>query len=231
MKQIATCFPILIFILYGCSTVTSIQPTEISTATLASPTETAIYIQPTATLAPSQTATPSVQLGTVALDFTALLCDAKWMNGGQHLAACPAENADHSGGYAVRIDPSSENLPAGTPVLLTIPATNGYAALFLEYPAFSVHEGDRFRATLRCEKQAPCDVEYALEYFDTNGKYGGPFLSWQVQGGNPDVNVDEDLSSLAGKTVQFVLTLRPQNDDPTVDQSLWISPYIYRPTP
>lgn len=174
---------------------------------------------------------PPASLGTIALDFVALLCDAQWMNGGQHLAACPAANVDHSGGYAVAVDPLSEGLPAGTPTLLTVPAWNGFAALFLRYPSFKVHAGDRFRATLRCQVNVPCDVQYALEYYDTLGKYHSPFLQWNYRAGDPPINVDTDLSALAGQTVDFVLTLRPQNDNPREDYSLWIAPHIYRPNP
>jgi hypothetical protein len=165
------------------------------------------------------------------LDFVALVCDAQWMNGGQHLTPCPDVNADHTGGYAVALDPTSEGLPVDTPVLLTMPATNGYAALFLRYPSITIHAGDRFRSTLRCQNEASCDVQYALEYFDPQGKYSGPFLSWNYKVGDPEMVVDEDLSSLAGKTIQLVLTLRPQTDTPQLDQSLWIAPYIYRPAP
>jgi hypothetical protein len=215
------------FFLSSCSSPAVIQPTP--AATSIPPTDTATPLPPTAT--PSPSATPPAQLGTVALDFIALLCDAKWMNGGQHLTACPAANEAHSGGYAVALDPASEGLPADTPVLLTIPATNGYAALFLKYPGFTVHEGDRFRAILHCQSNYPCDVQYALEYFDMNGKYSGPFLSWNYRAGDPEITVDADLSSLAGKTIQFVLTLRPQNDPPDNDQSLWIAPYVFRPLP
>ena len=205
------------------------------------PTPTATHVPtntsaPTSTeippsLTPSPTLTPPASLGTIAQDFVALVCDAKWMNGGQHLVPCPDVNADHSGGYAVALDPASESLPTGTPVLLTIPATNGFAALFLRYPPITVHTGDRFRATLQCQSKAPCDVEYALEYFDSKGKYSGTFLSWNYKDGDPELVVDEDLSALSGQTVDFVLTLRPQNDTPQFDQSLWIAPYIYRPTP
>ena len=150
------------------------------------------------------------------------------MNGAQHLAACPPGSADLSGGYAKVIDPAAENLPPGTSILLTVPAWNGNAAFFLSYPAFSVHSGDRFRATLRCQKGAPCNVQYALEYYDANGKYSGPFLSWNFAAGRTALNVDADLSALAGQTVSFVLALRPNNDAPRQDGSLWIGPYIYR---
>jgi hypothetical protein len=200
------------------------------------PTESAPIPPATSTFTPIPallpTATPAPSLGTIALDFVALLCDAQWLNGGQHLKPCPAATADHSGGYAEAVDPLSEGLPAGTPTLLTIPAWNGFAALFLRYPSFTVHTGDRFRATLRCQVNVPCDVQYALEYYDAQGKYHSPFLSWNYRAGNPAISVDADLSALAGQTVDFVLTLRPENTTPPQqDYSLWIAPHIYRPNP
>lgn len=217
----------LVILLSACSTSHPVPtPAQAPTNTI-QPTTTEIP----PTLTPFTTQTPPASLGTIALDFVALVCDAEWMNGGQHLVPCPDVDADHSGGYAVALDPASEGLPTGTPVLLTIPATNGYAALFLQYPPITIHSGDRFRATLRCQSEVPCDVQYALEYFDTKGKYSGPFLSWDYKFGDPEIVVDEDLSSLVGQSVELVLTLRPQNDTPQLDQSLWIAPYLYRPVP
>ena len=149
---------IIVFLISACNFSAGSAPIE------STPTTAATQVPPSATAIPATPtliSTPPAALGTIALDFVALLCDAKWMNGGQHLTACPAADADHSGGYAVALDPATENLPTDTSVLLTIPATNGYAALFLQYPAFTVHKGDRFRATLRCQTNAACDVEYA----------------------------------------------------------------------
>jgi hypothetical protein len=187
-------------------------------------------IPPTPTPVPSPTQPAS--LGTIALDFVALLCNAKWMNGAQHLTACPAANADRSGGYAVVIDPVTEGLLANTPVLLTFAGTYS-AAIFLRYPTFKVHAGDRFRTTLRCSgpSNSQCDVQFALEYYDAQGKYHSPFMQWNYNPSMPDIHVDADLSSLAGQNVDFVLALRPNNDTPQQDNSLWIAPHIYRANP
>src|SRR5271157_5563530 len=146
MKRFAILSIILIFI-SGCgflnSPATSVPaPTPISIVT--QPPATSTGMPPT--LVPP---TPPATLGTIALDFVALMCDAQWMNGAQHLTACPDVNADRSGGYAVAIDPTTEGLPANTPVILTYAGTYS-AALFLRYPSFKVHTGDHFRATLRC---------------------------------------------------------------------------------
>jgi hypothetical protein len=222
-RKLVAIFVILIFV-SACGFINSPAPVP-SVPTLAATQPP----PPTPTVMPP---TPSASLGTIALDFVALLCDAQWVNGGQHLKSCPAATADHSGGYAEAIDPLSEGLPAGTPTLLTIPAWNGFSSLFLRYPSFTVHTGDRFRATLRCQVNVPCDVQFALEYYDAQGKYHSPFLSWNYKAGDPAISVDADLSALAGQTVDFVLTLRPQNDTPPQqDYSLWIAPHIYRPNP
>jgi hypothetical protein len=211
---------------------TPIPPTAVATATQPPATEippTPTSLGQAATAAP--TSTPTQVPGTSVLDFVATLCNAQWMNGGQHLKACPSPSSDHSGGYAIVIDPASESLPANTPVILTTPAQNGFAALFLRYPAFTVQKGDRFRAMLRCQSYAACDVDYALEYYDANKNYHSPFLTWKYKAGDPVINVDADLSELAGQSVDFVLTLRPNNDTPQQDNSLWIAPQIYRPAP
>ena len=225
-------FIVFVSVTLACSLSGQVAPTQsapTAPATATQPAATATEIPPTATLAPTPTSTPVP--GATVLDFVALLCNAQWMNGGQHLKACPSPNSNHSGGYAVVIDPVSESLAANTPVLLTTPAWNGFAALFIRYPAFTVKTGDSFRATLRCQSYAACDVEYALEYYDANGNYHGPFLSWNYKAGEPAINVDADLSSLAGQPVEFVLALRPKNNAPQKDNSLWIAPQIYRPAP
>ncbi len=231
MKERLVAVIISTMLLSACGSMSSPAATSIApilTATESLLDSSSTEIPPTA---PLLTSTPVPSLGTIAQDFVALLCDAQWMNGGQHLKACPTASADHSGGYAQAIDPLSEGLPASTPTLLTIPAWNGYAALFLRYPSIKVHKGDRFRARLQCQVNAACSVEYALEYYDARGKYQSPFLSWQHKAGEPPVEVDADLSSLADQMVDFVLTTRPQNDVPQQDYSLWIGPHIYRPNP
>jgi hypothetical protein len=186
---------------------------------------------PTLTPVPSPTFTPPAALGTIALDFVSLLCNSKWANGVKNITSCPGANADYSGGFAATLDPTSEGMPAGTPILLTIPAWNGASSLFLRYPSFTVGANDRFRATLQCRSSMPCNVEFALEYYDNAGKYHSPFLSWDTKSGDAPIPVNADLSALAGQTVDFVLTLRLFHalDNSQQDNGLWIAPHIYRP--
>lgn len=191
---------------------------------------TAVLTEVPTTPTPLFTFTPVPE--TVALDFAAQLCNAKWLNGGQKFEACPGLNSDLSTGYASLLDPMSEGLPANTPVILTVPAWNGFAALFLRYPEVKVQANDHFSATLRCQNSATsCDVAFGLDYYDSNGIYHSPLVAWNYKTGEAPLAVDFDLSALTGQNVEFVLAMRPNNDTPQQDLALWINPKIYRPNP
>lgn len=170
--------------------------------------------------------------GTVIFDFASQLCSAQWMNGGQSLTACPAENADHSGGVAELTDPVSKGLPAGTLALRTIPAWNGYSSLFLRYPPMTINADDHFQATLLCDASIlPCDVQFALEYYDSNGKFHSPFMAWNITNNDAPLYVDVRLNELAGQKVDLVLTLRVFHalNTPEQDNGIWGAPRIFRP--
>jgi len=203
------------------------SPAPTATLTAIPASATATEIPATPTLIPTETPIP----GEVVLDFTKQLCNAKWMNGGQKFEACPDPIGDISMGYATLIDPATEGISADLPVLLTIPATNGYAALFLRYPALKIEAGDRFRATLQCQASAPqCDVSFGLDYYDANGKYHSPLVMWDYHSGQQPLIVDFDLSQIAGQNVDLVLALRPNNATPEGDLALWVNPQVFRPT-
>jgi hypothetical protein len=191
-----------------------------------SPTSAAI---PTVTFLPTWTPLPVPTSTTVALDFIALMCNADWMNGEQHLTACPDASADYSGGYARMFKALPKGFPLDTQALLMVPNAN---VLFLRYPSFTVRTNDRFRTRLLCGTSAPCDIEFALDYYDANDKYR-EFMNWDYKTGDDPIKVDLDLSTLAGQSVDFVLTLRlyHQIESPQHDNGLWVAPHIYRPTP
>jgi hypothetical protein len=52
---------------------------------------------------------------------------------------------------------------------------------------------------------------------------------WDYKTGQAPITADFDLSALAGQNVDIVLALRPNNDKPQDDTSLWIAPHIFRP--
>jgi len=183
---------------------------------------------PTFTVVPSFTPTAS---GSIVLDFVAQLCNARWSTGSQAIPTCPGSTADSAGAFAASLDPANEGLPADTAVLLTIPGWNGANTLFLRYPAVIVRTGDRFRATLRCKRAVPCDLQFGLEYFDSGGSYHSAFIIWNYKSGDAAISADADLSTLAGQPVEFVLVLRlfHELNNPDQDNGIWIGPQIFRP--
>jgi len=203
---------------------TAPAPAESTPALAVIPTVTFL---PTWTPLPAPTSIPPSPLGTIAMDFTALLCNADWMNGAEHLTPCPDPSADQSGGYATRYKDVPEGYPADTPILLMVPNAGG---LFLRYPSFKVNAGDRFRATLLCRTSAPCDIQFALEYYDAQDKYH-EFLEWNYRTGDDPLSVDADLEALAGQNVDLVLTVRIFHsfEGKDHDHGFWVAPYIYRP--
>jgi hypothetical protein len=120
--------------------------------------------------------------------------------------------------------------------LLVIPAyESDFGGIFGAYPPFTVYPGDVFRATLACqESETPCDVSFALDYYDASGGYHSipntfgykPFAAQDTTAGATS-EVELGLDFLAGQSVKFVLTVRGEWDQ-NENRALWIAPHIWR---
>jgi hypothetical protein len=129
---------------------------------------------------------------------------------------------------------SNAQLENGTnsnqPGLLTVPQNVQDGYIQAVYPPFKVQNGDRFRALIGCQYNAPnCYVSFTVNYQIGNGpivRIFGPFGErYEVPGRNGTVDVN--LSSLAGQDVKFILRVSAQGT-PNGDLAMWIGPYIYR---
>ncbi|NMB62045.1 MAG: hypothetical protein GYA18_06870 [Chloroflexi bacterium] len=199
-------------------------------------------ITPTSTPFPNETPTQTLVLlplltedpELIAYNFQEHVCDATWSNNGETLP-CPGNAGDISSGAIFQQEEViiSGNILVQNPALVTIPAQNDsrFFAIFGKYPAFTVQQGDVFKATLAClNEKEKCDVQFALEYIDEAGNYGT--LTQAIWNETYDsaghyTYAQVDLSFLAGKTVQFVLALRDNNDS-SDDWAVWIQPIIWR---
>lgn len=204
------------------------------TATLAPPaTETPIPV-PTFTETPAPTATPRIQINnegkTVVFDFTAQLCEAKWVNGAYpQPLPCPGDLNNVGKGYIGLLSGSDQGLALDFPMILAFPAYDNALGLFGRYPKFTVGANDEFRATLTCRSNAACFISFALGYYDANGKYHEPFpMEYYKDGVEPPINYVWPIGELAGQTVEFVLAVRNEKGDPLQAWGLWISPRIVR---
>ena len=202
-----------------------------------------IQVGPTEEITGTSQPTPTVETleieepdsDRIALDFSERPCNASWSNSGEYLP-CPGDLAQISEGYANRLEEYFINggFAGGLPALLTIPAQSEskFGGIFGRYPPFTFKQGDRFRAVLACMDGYPqCDVTYSLEFINSNNVVEKvPGAEWQASyspGGNY-IPVDISLDSLAGRTIQLILTVR-DNGNPAEDYALWIQPHIWRP--
>jgi hypothetical protein len=160
-------------------------------------------------------------------NFVDNYCSAQWSSGAGTLP-CPGTTSD-SNGFVLKQDaPQLET--GGTEneaALYTQPqmVDNGYIAG--RYPTFGVKAGDRFRGVIGCLHNAPaCNVQFLLNYV-ADGGAEQTLASWnQAYDGNIE-KLDLDLSSLAGKSVIFILRVNAKGS-PTQDAAFWLQPRIVR---
>jgi len=165
-----------------------------------------------------------------AYDFTANVCSAQWSSGAGTLD-CPGTNLDRDG-FVLR--QSIARLEDGTtrfvPNLLTSPQNvfNGYIRGV--YPSFRIQTGDRFRATVNCERGATsCGVLFRVDYQLADG-ITRDFWAFGEQYEGNTFTVDLDLTPLAGRDVRIVFTILSLGS-PTGDRALWVEPRIVRTAP
>ncbi len=169
----------------------------------------------------------------IALAFTSNFCNATWSTPNTSNLFCPGIPSFAS---SIVYRSSSPTLEDGKledePGLVMVPSDGNNGYIQGRYPTFSVKSGDRFSAIIGClynQKNSPkCDVTFELNYIE--GSKEVKFRSWHEKYDNMWRQVSEDLSSLAGKDVQFIL--RVSNNGSNVDdRALWLAPAIYRQGP
>jgi len=140
---------------------------------------------------------------------------------------CPGTDGD-SKGFVLKLDaPKLEDGSIGAPGLLTFPqnVTDGYVQGI--YPAFTVQSGDRFQSVVNCQHGATgCYVKFRLDYQVGSGPVK-TLKSFSEKIDGMYYRFDIDLSSLAGQSVKFILTVLASGS-PTGDRAVWSGPRIAR---
>lgn len=169
----------------------------------------------------------------IAYDFVSNYCNASWENNNTTLP-CPGSDGALEG-YVVKLNaPVMENgATEDEPGLLTGPRDSNNGIITGQYPSFAVQTGDRFRTIINCQHHSRnCDVVFRLDY-RSNGQVK-TLASWHEVYEGLFYPIDLDLSSLAGKTVKFILVVSA-NGRQDNDNAIWLNPHILRqgviPTP
>ncbi len=162
------------------------------------------------------------------LNFVHNMCAARW-NSSTGALPCPGSGKDFTNGSISRQD--SPKLEGGyqedEPAIITIPANDSGGYISGRYPAINIQNGDRFTALIGCLDKSPnCNVIFQLSYVADGGavtSLGG----WNEASEGKFTNINIDLSSLAGKSVEFIFTVQ-NNGSSADDRAFWVSPVIKR---
>ncbi len=165
----------------------------------------------------------------VVYNFAESVCSATWTNSLRKTLKCPGDGNDVKNGYALstgspkREDGGTENEIG----LITRPNQEGDGYIQGIYPAFTIKDGDKFRATLQCEGGSTgCDIKFEL-YYTIEGQKATGLGNWHEVYDGDWTFVEVDLSSLAGKQAVFTLVVWNQGSA-TNNRGLWLYPIIYR---
>jgi len=161
-------------------------------------------------------------------EFAKDYCNAYWgSNYGQ--LPCPGQESDLESGF-VTLDeaPVLENGDTeNEPALITFPGAGSSGYISGSFPPFKVKSGDHFKTVIGCMYDSfGCDVRFQLNY----SVDGGPVKtlgSWSQVYDGKFTKIDLDLSALAGRYVEFILTVL-NNGVNTDDFAFWLRPTIQR---
>lgn len=166
------------------------------------------------------------KLDDIKLNMTLTYCDALWTNSQQNLV-CPGDSTS-TDGAVMRIDQPKLSGDVDLPnrALLTIPGYQDKGTGILgRYPDYTVDGANTyFLGAVTCLK-TPCSAEFTLSYYAGDNQLH-QINSWKVTPDQPWVKIDEPLSALNNKTVNFVLSVRNIDEHSRIE-ALWVEPLIY----
>jgi hypothetical protein len=116
---------------------------------------------------------------------------------------------------------STDNEPA----LWTNPQNGDHGQISGRFPAMKVPSGAHFRSIVGCFYDSPnCKVKFQLKYIADGGSVQS-LGEWNESYDGNFTRVDVDVSSLAGKSVQFILTVMA-NGSSDGNKAFWLNPSV-----
>jgi hypothetical protein len=153
----------------------------------------------------------------------------RWSSGAGSL---PFPGADgDTRGFSLKLNnvKLETGITVNQPSLLMVPQNKLDGYIQGMYPAIAIKSGDRFQATIGCQYGATaCYTTYRIDARTSAGTK--TLWTFTEKYDNQVYNVNLDLSSLAGKNVEFFLMVLAHGS-PTGDRALWVAPRITRGLP
>jgi hypothetical protein len=155
-------------------------------------------------------------------------CDLEWSSDAGILP-CPGVNGDSRGYVLPVVDPRLQNGDTYlNESMLTYPRSIDDGYIRGKLPPYKVKAGDRLTATLGCQYKANnCAVLFRIAYQIDNGKITN-FMTWELNYADDPLAFDVDLSSLANKSVNFILAVHADGSV-SEDRAIWVHPLLVRP--
>lgn len=157
-------------------------------------------------------------------DFVNSYCAASWENEFGSLE-CPGDVSSLNG-FVLRLESADlESHREDEPLIWTQPSVYNNSWIRGIFPPIRVKDGDRFLADIGCLAGNPdCDVVFQLNYRIPGGVTNN-LGEWREEADGRITRVNIDLSDLAGRSVELILTTLangPSNDD----AAFWLMPHI-----
>ncbi len=140
---------------------------------------------------------------------------------------CPGTTSDTEGFVVLVGNPVMEDgNPAGQPGIQTHPRYDPNGLIQGKFPPMVIPAGSRFLAKIGCRSGgAACNVKYQLNYYVDGDPTLKSFGTWTETYDSSIRDLNIDLSSLAGKSIQFIFIVTA-NGDSAQDWAMWINPRI-----
>ncbi len=166
-------------------------------------------------------------------DFYSRAPDAEWISCGSPctggtVLTFGGSDSDPNGFAIYRSGFKLEDGSSPSKILETHPMWVDDGVISALYPPYTVVAGDRLRAKIGFLAKADGTCGVGNVKFQINYKEGGtiyPLGTWTDTCDGNLINVNIDLSSLAGKTVQFALVVLA-NGSSAQDWAVWVNPRI-----
>jgi hypothetical protein len=171
-----------------------------------------------------------IKISSSGFDFHTRASTAAWISGAGNLTfGGPDTDANGFAMYKDGQKLEDGSLPAK--ILETQPQSVNDGVITGRYPVYTVTSGEHFKAKIGFLAQADGTCGAGNAKFQLNYKESGvlkPLGEWTETCDGTMKSVDVDLSSLAGKSVEFVLGVLA-NGPASQDWAVWVSPQISIP--
>lgn len=165
-----------------------------------------------------------IKVSAQSYNFVDNFCKAEWRTTNGSIT-CPGQTSDN--GFVVKVD--EPLLETGgkedEAALWTNPPSGDNTEIRGTFPAMSITSGMYFKAIIGCLSGATnCNVKVVLSYIPEGGSET-KLAEWSETYDKNFTRINLDLSNLAGKKVQFILSVK-SNGAADQDQVFWLQPRI-----